>query len=224
MTTYKEIVSKATNILKLNNKDSIISRRFILKVFKDVATTLISQKLLDRTITSETSLYTTIPCFEFKKIETKECGNIEFRYCKTLMKSKKPLPKLVFSRLGASVKEIVSLDGNYRFVFLDKGQYQINKNRKYSIKNEVYIYLDSDNHLYIPDNEIYTVDLTLLTLFPEDSKKCSSCSEEDCSSIWNNEFKCPDKLLEVVFQQGMQLLTVNKQIREDENPNGIEGT
>ena len=140
------------------------------------------------------------------------------------MKSVCPLPKLVFSRLGASIKEIVSLDGNYRFVYLDKGQYQRNKNRKYSLKDEVYIYLDSDNHLYIPDNEILTVDLTILTLHPEDIKKCSSCGEEkDCSSQWDETFICPDKLVEPITDMVLQKLGINRQIREDENPNSEQG-
>lgn len=222
--TYKEIVSKVTNLLKLNNRDEKISRRFILKLFRDATSSLISQKLLDRTLTQETNLYTQIPCFQFEKIESKSCGNIEFRYCKTLMKSVCPLPKLVFSRLGASIKEIVSLDGNYRFVYLDKGQYQRNKNRKYSLKDEVYIYLDSDNHLYIPDNEILTVDLTILTLHPEDIKKCSSCGEEeDCSSQWDKTFICPDKLVESITDMTLQKLGINRQIREDENPNSEQG-
>lgn len=222
-TTYRDIISKTTNLLKLNNKDENISRRFILKLFQDASITLISQRWLDRTILSEMNLYTQMPCFEFEKIDVKKCNNIEFRLCKTLMKSKCPLPKLVFSRLGGSVKEIVSLDGDYRFVFLDKGQYQRNKNRQYSLKDEVYIYLDADNHLYIPDHEILSVDLTLLTVRPEEAKECNSCEEKDCASVYDTEFVCPDKLLSVVYEQVYQLLGINRQIRQDENPNGEAG-
>lgn len=223
-TTYRELVSKISNLLRLNNRDEKISRRLVIKLFQDAASTLISQKLLDRTVLNELNLYTQIPCFEFKKEEVKNCKNIEFRRCKTLMKSVCPLPKLVFSRLGSSVKEIVSLDGNYRFVFLDKGQYQRNKKRQYSLKGEVYIYLDSDNHLYIPDEEIYTVDLTILTTKPEEIKNCKSCGEEeDCSSNLDQKFICPDKLVGTVFDIVLQQLGINKQIREDNNPDGLQG-
>jgi hypothetical protein len=223
MTTYREITSKVASLLKSNNRDEVIPRRFILKLLQDTATTLVSQKWLDRTIMSETNLYTQIPCFEFERVVAKKCSNVEFRRCDILMKSKCPLPKLIFSRLGASIKEIVSLDGNYRFVFLDKGQYQRNKNRQYSLKDEVYIYLDADNHLYIPDNEIMTVDLTILTLKTEDIKGCGCQEDEQCKSNWDYEFKCPDKLADTVFQQVIQMLGVSKQIREDSNPNGVQG-
>lgn len=222
--TKAEAVSKITNILKLNNKDNHISRRAILRILEDNATFLISQKFGERTILSELNLYSYIPCFEFEKIETKKCDVIEFRLCNTLMKSKKPLPKLVFSRLGSSIRDIVSLDGNFKFTFVDEVQYRRNKKRQYSIKNEVYIYLGADNHLYIPDHEIFSVDLTVLTTKPEDVDECSSCSDGDskCKSKFNTEFICPDKLLNVVFDLTLQTLGINRRIIEDQNPNNVE--
>ena len=219
----KSAVSKVVNQFRLANKDNHRSRRYILKVLQDIATTLISQKLLDRTLFSEINLYSEIPCFEFKRIESKSCPAIDFRLCNVLMKSKKPLPKLIFSRLGASVKEIVSLDGDYKFIFLDKGQYLRNKKRKYSIKGEVYVYLGSDMHLYIPDEEIYSLDLTVITIKTEDVDDCSSCKESNCQSKWDYEFKCPDKLIDIVFKMAYQELGINRQIIEDQQPNGIEG-
>lgn len=222
--TYREAVSKCVNTLKLNNKDEHISRRYILKLLQDSAQVLISQKLLDRTIAGDLNLYTYIPCFEFELIDVKKCPIIEFKMCNTLMKSKKPLPKLVFSRLGASIKDIVALDGNYRFTMVDKGQYQRNKKRKYSVKGETYIYLDSDLHLYIPDEEIYSVDLTVLTTKPEEVDKCSACSENDCPKYWETTFIISDKLIDTLFGMVMQNLGMNRQIRDDKNPNAVIGS
>jgi hypothetical protein len=222
--TYREAVSKCINTLKLNNKDEHVSRRYVLRLLQDTAQVLLSQRLLDRTIGQDMNLYTHIPCFEFEQIDTKKCQLIEFKMCNTLMKSKKPLPKLVFSRLGASIKDIVALDGNYRFTMIDKAQYQRNKKRKYSVKGETYIYLDSDLHLYIPDEEIYSVDLTVLTTRPEEVDNCSACSEGECKSYYNMELIIPDKLLETLFSQTLQFLGVHKQSPEDMNPNGIVGT
>lgn len=220
---YAEFTSKIIGILKTNNRDDRTPRRLVLRLLKDSAIQLMSQKLLDRTITQELNLYTQIPCFEFESIDTRECSNVEFRRCNTLMKSKCKLPELVFSRLGASVKEIVSLDGNYRFVFLDKGQYQRNKNRRYSIEDEVYIYLDSDMHLYIPDHEIYTVDLTILTPNPEEADECSSCKKDECKNRWKTEFIIPNKLVDTVLNMTLQVLGMSRQIREDSNPNNVSG-
>lgn len=218
-----EAVNKIINALKLNNRDEHVSKRFILKLLRDTSSFLLSQKMGERSLVAENNLYTTIPCFEFEKIDAVKCSNIEFRRCKTLMKSVKPLPKLIFSRLGASIKEIVSLDGDYRFVFLEKGQYQRNKRRQNSIEDEVYVYLDSDMHLYIPDRQIFTVDLTVLTPNTEEVKNCSSCSDNNCKSNWEEEFVCSDKLESSVFNQVLQILGVSRGVKSDENPNNLTG-
>jgi hypothetical protein len=221
--TRREIVSEMTNILKMNNKDGRQSRRFILKLLEDSAAFLISQKLGDRTILSETNLFTTINCFEFEKINTKDCPSIEFRLCDILMKSKKPLPKLIFSRLGASIRDIISLDGDFRFNFVDETQYRRNKKRKHQVKGEVSIYLGTDHHLYIPDQEILSLDLTVLTPDKSASTECSGCSETNkCSNKMDEEFVCPQKLIESVKNLSLERLGISKQVREDSNPNGIE--
>lgn len=218
-----EFVSKVISILKLNNRDEHTSRRFILRLAEDSAQQLIAQRFGDRTILSEMNLYSYIPCFEFKKINTKSCDNIEFRLCNILMKSKKPLPKLVFSRLGSSIREIVSLDGNFTFTFVDEVQYRRNKKRQHKLKNEVYVYLGADNHLYIPDQEILTVDLTVLTTATDKIAECSSCMEVGCESKWVSEFICPDKLIDVVLDMVLQKMGLNRQIKSDDNPNNVSG-
>jgi len=220
MATKKEIVAKFTNLYKINNRDERISRRFILSLLEDTSATFISQRWLDRTIMSELNLYTDVSCFELEKVETVNCPNIEFRSCSILMKSKKPLPKLIFSRLGASIKNIESLDGNFKFTFLDKGQYSRNKKRQLQLKDTIYIYLGVDNHLYIPDQEIDTLQLTILTAKPQDVQ---DCKKDFCKSNWDYDFICPDKLQDAVFKEVAQYLGINRQIREDETPNNIAG-
>lgn len=221
---YREAVSRVINTLKLNNRDEHVSRRYVLSLLKSVSQTLISQKWLDRTILYESNLFTNITCFEFEPIEVVSCPHIEFRRCKTLMKSVKPLPKLVFSRLGGSLRDINSLDGLFKFTVVDKAQYLRNIKRAHSIKGEVYIYLDNDMHLYIPDQEIYTLDLNVLTTAPDEAEDCSGCKIENCKSKWETEFICPQKLEDVVFTQVLQILGMSRQIINDQNPNNVQGS
>ena len=223
--TNLEFVSQISGILKSNNKDNRIPKRMILSVGRDVATFLVAQKLLDRTITTETNLYTTINCFEFEQIDVKKCPSIEFRTCKVLMKSKEPLPKLLFSRLGASIKDVISLDGEFVFSFVDEAQYRRNKKRNQQLKNQIFIYLGTDNHLYIPDREILSLDLTILTLDEdgvEDASGCLDKQNKECNNAWEATFVCPDKLIEAVKDVTLQRLSMTRQIQEDQNPNNIE--
>lgn len=219
--TYNDIVSKVVNIYKTNNRDERIPRRFILKVLRDSSKQLMSQKLMDRTIHKESNLYTELKCFEFSSQDVIKCPTIEFRRCKTLMRSEEPLPELVFSRLGASIKEIYSINDSFNFTFISKEEYKRNVKREVKIKNQVYIYIGSDNHLYIPDHEIYTLSMEVLTTKPEEVKDCSK--DSDCINYWEERFICPDKLVDVVLGQVLQVLGITRQIREDDNPDGRVG-
>lgn len=224
--TNNEIVSEFSNMFRLNTKDNRIPRRFILKLLQDSASFLMAQKWGERSLFSDSNIYTLIECFEFEKINVKNCPSIEFRLCKILMKSKKPLPKLLFSKLGASIKDIISIDGEYRFTFVDDTQYRRNKNRKYKVNNEVSLYIGTDNHLYIPDYDIKSLDLTVLTLDKDGAEELSGCKEDSnkCKgSKWDSEFICSDKLLEAVKDMTASRLGISKQIREDSNSNGVEG-
>ena len=219
-----QIVSKVINSYRLLTKDGHISRRYVLKILRDVSKNLLSKKLMDRTLALESNLYTKLECLEFEKVEMVKCPIIEFRMCRTLMKSKCKLPDPIFSRLGASITEIVSLDGMYELKLISAEQYRRNQKRKYSIEGEVYIYLAEDGHLYIPDEEIYSLNVTFMTLFPEEADECSECKKDDCKSGWDYPFIGSDKLDDVVFKEVLQILgSTYKATQEDQNQNGIEG-
>ncbi len=221
--TNNSAVSKIEGNLRGVNKDARIPRRLILQTLRENTRVLISQKLLDRTITEELNLYSYIPCIEFDKVDTIKCPIVEFRLCRTLMKSKNKIPEPVYSRLGASIKNVTSVDGMQNFTIISATQYARNKKRQHQLSGEHYIYLAGDRHLYIPDEEIYSVDLDLLTQQTEFILECSSCSKDECKSGWEAEFICPNKLENAVFDKTLQqLLGSYKQITPDENPNGSE--
>jgi hypothetical protein len=224
MNTNNDIVSKVIGSYRMNTKDGHISRRYVLKLLRDFSKNLLSKKLMDRTLALESNLYTKLECLEFEKVEVIKCPIIEFRMCRTLMKSKCKLPDPIFSRLGASITEIVSLDGMYELKLISAEQYRRNQKRKYSIDGEVYIYLAEDGYLYIPDEEIYSLNVTFMTLFPEEADECSECKKNDCKSGWDYPFVGSDKLDDVVFKEVLQILgSTYKSSQEDQNPNGIEG-
>lgn len=217
-----QAVSKVINTLKSLGKDNRISRRYVLQVLRDRARNLIAQKLGERTVNNEQNLYSEVACLEMEKVSVIDCPIISFRMCKILMKSKKPLPELVFSRLGSSISQIYSLDREYDFTLVTEEQYKRNKKRRYSLPNEVYVYLGADNHLYIPDHEILSLNVELITMNTEDIDECSECSKDKCKSGWDYEFIVPQKIEDVVFKEAIQIISMNKQLQQDPNPNGLE--
>lgn len=200
----------------------MISRRFILKVGQEKAKFFISQKAGENSIYRESNLFSSLNCFELKKVDIIDCPIIEFRTCKQLMRSKKRLPELIYSKFGSSIKEVTSLDGEYLIRPITLSQYRLNKQRKETSK-ELYFYI-KDDYLYIPDTEVEVVNISLITLDLFDLDEVSSCKEGNCKSAWDYEFICSDKLMEVVISETIKEVAISKQVQEDQNPNLNEGS
>ena len=218
MATYGDIVSRISNSLNSVSKDNRIPKRYILKVVKDIATFLIAQKLGDRSLYKESNPYITISCFELEPIEVVKCDIIEFRRCKSIMKSKNKLPKLIDSKYGASLKEVTALDDETDFKFTTPAQYRRDKNRGESDYKYYYI---KDGYLYLLDVTVPRVNLYVLTLDEENIESCDKCN--DCKSLWEYDLNIPDKLLEAVTQETLKTISIRKQIPRDENANTQEG-
>ena len=217
--TNAEIVSRIRNGLNSISKDDRISRRYILHVAKQKATFLISQKLNDRSLFREDNLYKTVDCFEMESVDVVRCEILEFRRCKSIMKSKCKLPKLIYSRYGGSLKEVITADGEKEFKPITPSQYRRDKNR---VEGSDYIYYYvKDGYLYLLDTEIELVSLYLISMeldSVEDGCCCNDNSEE-CKSLWDYEFNVPDKLEEAIVGEAIKEVAMSKQIPRDENPN-----
>lgn len=217
--TNAEIVSRVRNGLNSISKDDRISRRYILHVAKQKATFLISQKLGDRSLYREDNLYKTLDCFEMEPIDVVRCEILEFRRCKSIMRSKCKLPKLIYSRYGNSLKEVITADGEKEFKPITPSQYRRDKNR---VEGSDYIYYYiKDGYLYLLDTEIELVSLYLISMELDSLDKDCGCSDlgDECMSLWDYEFNVPDKLLEAIVGEAIKEVAMAKQIPRDENPN-----
>lgn len=212
--TNLDIVSRVGNTFNSIDKDSRIPKRYILNVARTKAELLISQKLGEGSLHREDGIYTTIECFEMEEIPVVKCDIIEFRHCRRIMRSKEKLPKLIGSRLGNSIKEITSIDSEQEFKPTTPSQFRRDKNREES-SEYTYFYV-KDRYLLLLDSEAKVVSPNILTLEQETIKDCNS---DCCKSLWEYEFKCPDKLLEVVIAETIKEISFKKGIPVDENPN-----
>lgn len=221
--TNAEAVARVLNSLKLNTKDSHISRRFVLRTLRTIAKTYISQRLLDRTLQFDYNLYTILECFEFVEDDVVSCPFLEFRRCNKLMRSKYPLPSLIHSRLGASVKEVRSVDDGTLFSLIDRSQYERNNKRKYKL-DEINVFVSPDGYLYIPEKHLLAANVEILTMETDMVDDLCGCGKKkNCKSGWEYEFICPDKLEFDVFTKATQIIagTFGATIK-DSNPNGID--
>lgn len=218
--TYKEIVSRIQNSLNTLAKDTFIPRRFILSVFKSKAEFLMAQKLYDKTLYRETNLFRWVNCITMIEDNIVKCDKIEFKRCNSLMKSKKKLPKLLWSRYGASIFLVTNIDSSKEYKLISQSDYINLVNRKNASKFlGKYAILYPDNHIYIPDSEVKSVNVLLYTL-DEKTDEVSDCADcKECINYWETEIQVSDKILEVVIQETLKEITLRLQIPKDELDN-----
>lgn len=220
MTTNGEIVSRVTNGLKFLNKDERISKRYILHIAEKNAEFLISHKLRDKSLFRESNVYSSVNCFELEKKDTYTCGVVEFQSCNKLMKSKKKLPDLIFSRYGAGMRYVTPIDimSDEEFTPSTLAQFKRNR-RRLNLQTELKNYFIKDGFVYIPESDVRAVSLELIVVNTFNLSEIDAQFEKGCMSAWEYEFKCPDKLLDTVIQKTIQEVAAARGIPEDENPN-----
>ena len=220
MATYREIVSRIENSLNSLTKDTFIPRRYILSVFKSKAEFFMAQKLFDKTLFRETSLFKWVNCVQMVEEDVIKCGKLEFKRCKSLMKSKKKLPKVLWSKYGSSVILVTTIDGEKEYKLISQVDYMNLLKRPNSEKFiGKYALIYPDNYLYIPDSEVKMVNILMYTLDEksDDSSDCKDC--DDCESYWDKEVSISDKIREIVIQETLKEVSMRLQVPKDENSN-----
>lgn len=232
MRTNKEFVSRIVNDLKAVNKDRNISRRHVLHIGKEKAGFLLAQKWDEMTLNKEEGMITHIDCVQFESIDVKRCDIFEFKLCRSLMKSNKQIPELIYGKNGPAIIHVTTVDGEKQYTYISPREYNSIAKRKYIIKDSRYFYI-KDGHIYLPNSDTELLDISVITLNKKESEKCSTCGDSDggdkkdkngkkikCKSVWDYEFVCPDRFYDLVAKDTIQeLASIWRSSPEDNNPN-----
>jgi len=217
--TNGEMVSSVLNDNKLLTKDSHISRRHVLKIAQTKSKQLLSQRVDEFKLQNSYDIITHIPCLEMEQVEFVDCGIVEFRLCKNIMKSKCKLPETITGRSANAIIYVASLDGSVEYKLISTLDFELLKRRKY-VKNKSNFYLLKEGHLYLPDSTTEVVMLDIITMDAKQTKDCGCSEVEDCTSLWDEKFICTDLLEETVRAQTVQEIAgIYSRTTKDENPN-----
>ena len=197
-------------------KDTFIPRRYILSVFKNIAKTLIGQQADRKQLFRLSKMFKVLNCVELESVDIISCPIVQFRSCRSLMKTKKPLPDLIETKIGPVIILVQTLDGNKTFYQKSQLEMSNQNKRRGAEKFEGGYYYVINNDLYIPDSEIEIVTITLLTL--DDEVECDSCQDGNCDSYWERELIIPDKLLQIAIKETIIQVSARFQLPKDENP------
>jgi hypothetical protein len=219
--TYNEAVSMIQEAFNAVSKDTYIPRRFILSVLKSKADILMAQRFNDKSLFRETNLYKWVRCISLEEVDTVRCGKVELQKCSTAMVSVKCLPKLIWSRYGASILMVTNITDDKEYTLTTPDEY-IEKRKRRGFEKFMgrYAIVYPDGKIAIPDSTVKKINVLLYTL-DENADDCSECSDEkdSCKNYWDSEFNVPDKLRDIAIAQAAQFISPRLNIRKDENPN-----
>lgn len=217
--TYNQLVSRVNNTLNALNKDTYVPRRYILHILKSKVEFYTAQKLYDKSLYRELNSFKWLECVKMKEVDSSKCG-VELSSCDVVSRSRKKLPKLLWSRFGPSVIMVTNIDGSKEYQIITQSYYNtIRKKRGFSKFSGKYAIVNPDGYLYIPDSSVEIVNILLLT-FDETCDDLSECADKDsngCRSYWETEIELPDKLSESIIQETIKEVAMRIQIPEDVN-------
>lgn len=211
-----ELVSIINQGFNAVSKDAFIPRRYILAVFKNIAKTLLGQQADRKQLFRLSKMFTVLNCVELEPVNIIACPLVQFRSCRSLMKTKKPLPDMIETKIGPVIILVQTLDGTKTFYQKSELEMSNQNKRRGADKFEGGYYYIINNDMYIPDIDIEIVRITLLTL--DDEIECDTCNDGNCDSFWDRELIIPDKLLQIAVQQTIQQISLRFQLPKDENP------
>lgn len=181
-----------------------------------------AQKFYDKSLFRETNIFKWINCIEMEEIDSIKCGKIELQSCNTLMRSKKKIPKLLWTRYGSTLLSVTNIDGSKEYKVISHSYYQtIKKSRNFEKFKGTFAIVYPDNKIIIPDTYVTKINILIFSLDEncEDISECEN-SEGKCKSYWENEIEISDKVAEVAIQETLKEVSMRIQIQPDANPNG----
>lgn len=219
--TKGEFISRITNGLNALSKDQRISKRYILHVGERIVEDFLAKHLRDGRLTRDIDLITYIDCLRMEPLDMVKCDIIEFKRCHKLMRSVCKLPDIFTADYGNSIVSVYSVDELTEIKPITLQQYRRNLTRRGKADN--LFYYEKDGYLYIPDSEVRTVSLELITMKPEqiidNGCYCEDEEVEECRDIYQERFIIPSKFIDNVVKATIQEVAFKKQIPTDSNPN-----
>lgn len=216
--TLREIISTVRNSVKALTLDDRLSNRYVYSLLLHYTNFFIKRDSDARRIFKQTHLFKTVNCFELEERPLIECSNILIPNCKTVMRSKKKLPK-VYNTIYGNLLDVFSVDGSVSFTEGSPNSYSSYKSREFKPKNKGFYFIEND-YLIIPDSSINAVMLRGLFVSNDEVKRLNGDEGDGCKSKLDEEFIAPDYLIaDIVKSVTVDIRNINGTVLTDNNPN-----
>lgn len=201
--------------------DSEISDRYIIHLYNVKRAKYLRQDLNNLQKSNDISVLQKI-CLELEEVSINDC-NIDFD-CETIIRTKRPLPKLLESNIKPaiiSIKPTNRLSIPFNFVTKERAVYSSNS----PFKNSVFVFLDTDNHLYFTSGlDFYKLIecITVTGIFDDPFElqnytNCCGCepNENPCFNYETSEYPLQSHHIDYIREEIIQMLIRGLKIPED---------
>jgi hypothetical protein len=230
MATNRYLVSQVRSSHRLLSSDGQINDRTILSMLRLSAQLLVKRELSLRKLMATDSIYTTIPCMKMKDVPITDC--CEYTDDIKISRSIDKIPTIGESIYQYAIMGVYSLDA---LGGKAKKLKEVSLNRYINLlkldikKNEDYYFI-TNGYLYITRSGVKNI--RMVAYFPYDvpnsliyDEECSCGKPIDldnlCKNPLDNDFKCPDYLLEqVVRMTSEKLLSTYFKLPQDKTSDG----
>lgn len=218
--TNRQIISDIVNDLRALNLDDHVSKRYILSKLRSAAALLIKRDADTRRLLNISEIWTVVPCVELCEVPLSDCCDIDIPQCQKVMKSRLRLPETL-QTLYKELIQIFNPKFSREFIFTTPQQYKNIIDREF-VDPRLKYYWISNGHIVVPDALVDTITIRGVFLEPARAKRMNSCiplEEQECISILDQPFTCPDYLVGPVKEQVLKdLFSFYKRNVVDEMP------
>jgi hypothetical protein len=223
--TNREIVSHVRSTHRLLSSDGKINDRTILAESKTTSFLFIKRETDKRRLWGSPTLFTIIPCIEFKKVSIGEC--CEYTSQKYIAKSVQEIPTIAEGIHGLLVQFVSNPENGVKFIETTPMEY-INIITLGLEGRNIYWWI-YNKHLFVsnPHTEAATMsaffeeDVPNDLLYPDEDCPCKNVPKNPCRNPLDDDFKCPGYLLDGVKNEvSKKLLSRYFNIPEDNANDG----
>lgn len=223
--TNRQVISDIFVDLRAQNLDDKVSKRYVHNKLRDFAALMIKRDADLRRLLNISDIWTEVGCVELCETPIVECCNEDIPQCKMVMKSVKKLPE-TYETFYKELIQVFNPLYAKEFHQITPQEYKNLVHREFQDKRIKYFWI-SNGYLIIPDCLAEVVTIRGVFANPAEAKKLSSCNaeSEDCITILDQPFICPDYLVPVVKQEVLKdLFNFYKRNVLDESPNNNTNT
>lgn len=223
MSTIAEFISNVNISLNALPVDSKIPNKYVFNMGRNVVADFLKKESESRRITTASEGWSEIDCVEMIEVPVMECGGVDVYLCEKMMRSKYQLPDTFTGYNGNIIKHVASV--NFGQIYEPLRGIRIwndVQKREVKKKNQKY-YVFINQHLYIPipkGEQSAPEQIRIEAYFKNKwevagykSLGCKKC--EECISVLNSDFVCPEFLLNAVTKETITIIMNKYKIQQD---------